>query len=183
MSKYVKNLLQSEFEKVLADRSVREFVVMSLTGVNGVDNNLMRGGLRKKGMDVLVVKNALFRRALLSRKMDTATALFDGPCAVAYGGDSVVDVARELTDWGRKIKAMRFRGAYVDGTVLAGSDIEMLAKMPTRRELLGQVAGCILSPGARVASAVGASGSKIASCVKTVIEKAEKAEKADKQAA
>jgi large subunit ribosomal protein L10 len=180
MSKYVKNLLQSEFEKVLADRGVREFVVLSLTGVNGVDNNLMRGGLRQKGVEVLVVKNALFRRALCTREMEGASTLFEGPCAVAFGGDSVVDVARELTEWGKKIKAMQFRGAYVDGTVLAGKDVGMLAKMPTRRELFGQVAASILSPGAKVAGAIAGSGSRVASCVKTVIERAEKA---DKQAA
>jgi large subunit ribosomal protein L10 len=180
MSKFVKNLLQSEFEKVLADRGVREFVVLTLTGVNGVDNNVMRGGLRQKGVEVFVVKNALFRRALRTREMEGAASLFEGPCAVAFGGDSVVDVARELTEWGRKIKALKFRGAYVDGTILAGKDVDMLAKMPTRRELLGQVAASIRSPGANVAGAVAGAGSKVASCVKTVIERAEKA---DKQAA
>jgi large subunit ribosomal protein L10 len=180
MSKYVKNLLQSEFDKVLADKGVREFVVLSLTGVNGVDNNLMRGGLRQKGVEVLVVKNALFRRALRTREMEGATTLFEGPCAVAFGGDSVVDVARELTEWAKKVKAVQFKGAYVDGTVLAGKDVDMLAKMPTRRELQGQVAACVLSPGAKVASAIAAPGSRVASCVKTVIERAEKA---DKQAA
>jgi large subunit ribosomal protein L10 len=180
MSKYVKGLLQSEFEKVLADGPVREFVVLSLTGINGVDNNQMRRGLRQKGVEVLVVKNALFQRVLRGQKMEGATSLFEGPCAVAYGGDSAVDVARELTEWSKKIKAMQFKGAYVDGTVLAGHQVEGLAKMPTRRELQSQIAGTVRAPAARLASTIGAAGSQVAGCIKTVIEKAEKA---DKQAA
>jgi len=180
MSKYVKGLVQIEFEKVIADGRVREFVILNLTGVNGVDNNLMRSGLKQKGVEVLVVKNALFRRALRGQQMEAATGLFEGPCAVAFGGESVVDVARELTEWGKKIKAMRFKGAYLDGTVLGGEEVGVLAKMPTRRELHGQIAGCAQAPAARLAGAIAAAGSQVASCIKTVIEKAEKA---DKQAA
>jgi len=180
MSKYVKGLLQTEFEKVLAGDRAREFVVLNLTGVNGVDNNLMRSGLRQKGVEVLVVKNALFRRALCGRQMEAAAPLFEGPCALAYGGDSVVDVARELTEWGRKIKAMQFKGAYLDGTLVAGEEVASLAKMPTRRELQGMIAGTVRAPAARLAGAIVAAGSQVAGCLKTVIEKAEKA---DKQAA
>jgi len=177
MSKYVKGLLQSEFEKTLADGRVQEFVVLDLTGVNGVDNNFMRNGLRQKGVEVLVVKNALFRRALLGQQMEGATSLFAGPCAVAYGGDSIVDVAKELTEWGKKVKAMQFKGAYLDGAVLDRQGAEQLAKMPTRRELQCQIAGTVQSPAAKLAGAIAASGSRLAGCVKTVIEKAEKAEK------
>jgi len=180
MSKYVKGLVQTEFEKVLTDGRVGEFVVLNLTGVNGVDNNRMRSSLRQKGVDVLVVKNALFIRALQTRQMEAATGLFEGPCAVAYGGDSLVDVARELTEWRRKIKAIQFKGAYLDGAVLTGQAAEQLAAMPTRKELHGRIAATVLAPAARLAGTIAAAGSLVTGCIKTVIEKAEKA---DKQAA
>lgn len=180
MSKYIKGLVQSEFEKVMTEGPVREFVILNLTGVNGVYNNQMRSSLRQKGVEILVVKNALFQRVLRDQKMEGATSLFVGPCAVAYGGDSVVDVARELTEWGKKIKAMQFKGAYVEGTVLAAHEVAGLAKMPTRRELHCQIAGTVRSPAAKLAGTIMAAGSQVAGCIKTVIEKAEKA---DQQAA
>jgi len=180
MSKVVKGLLQSEFEKVLGEGRARDFMVLNLTGVNGVDNNLMRSGLRQKGMEVLVVRNALFRRALRGLKMEAVVGLFEGPCALAYGGDSIVDVAKEVAGWRIKVKAVQVRGAYLEGAVLDSQGAEQLAVMPTRRELQCRVAGTVGSPAARLASALVSPGARVASCVQTVIEKAEKA---DRQAA
>ena len=174
MSKYVKELIQSELERKIADGDVQEFMVMSLQGVGGVDNNIFRGELKKKGIDLFVVKNDLFKRALKSRQMDAACPLFSGPCAVTYGGDSIVDVAKELADWTKKISALQVKGAYLEGSVLDAAGAKRLATMPTRKELHARIASCILSPAARVAGAIASPGAKLAGCAKQVIEKAEK---------
>ena len=175
MSKYVKELIQSELEKSLAAGDVKEFMVLSVRGIAGVDNNVMRGELKQKGVRVMVVKNALFRRALRNQDLQGACDLFNGPCAVAYGGDSIVDVAKEIVDWGKKFKSLEIKGAYLDGTVLDGKGAEQLSKMPTRRELQAQIACIITSPAAKIAGAIAGPGSLIAGCVKSVIEEAEKA--------
>jgi large subunit ribosomal protein L10 len=174
MSKYVKGLLQSELQTRFANET--DFMVLSTLGINGIDNNVMRGQLKTKGIRMSVVKNALMRRAMEGLGRTAAGTLFEsGPCTVVYGGDNVVDVAKEVLEWSKKVKAIAVRGAYVDGQVLDATAAEALSKMPTRIEMQGRIVSTALAPGANVAGAILSPGSTIAGCVKSLIEKLETA--------
>ncbi len=173
MSTYVKGLFQKELEKKFD--AVGDFLVVDTKGVDGNDNNEMRGALKAKGIRLAVVKNALMSRALEGLGISSAKSLFEaGPSAVAYGGDSIVDVARELVEWGKKLEVISIKGAFVDGAVLDSDSAEALSKMPSRPELQGMVVMLANSPGSRVAGAAFGPGGIIAGCVKGLVEKLEK---------
>ena len=173
MSKYVKELLQKELADKFAETG--HFLVIETKGVGGNENNEMRGALKAKGIKLTVVKNSLMRRALEGLGMSAAVSLFlAGPCTVAYGGDSIVDVAKEIADWGKKVSAVKLKGAYIEGDVMDAEEAKALAKMPNRAQLHGTIAMLVASCGANVAGAIASGGSNIAGCVSSLVERLEK---------
>jgi large subunit ribosomal protein L10 len=116
------------------------------------------------------------RRALEGKDMSSAVSLFlAGPCTVAYGGDSVVDIAKECVDWSKKVEAIGFKGGFVDGSVMDAEGVMVLAKLPNRSELQGTILLLARSPGAKVAGAVAGPGGIIAGCIKRLVESLEEA--------
>jgi large subunit ribosomal protein L10 len=109
-------------------------------------------------------------------------SILDGPAALAYGGDSVVGVARELVKWAKKIKALELCGAILDGEVFeGGAGVSRLSKFPTREEAQAKVVQLVLSPAQRLVGAATGPGAKIAGIldeIKTRLEDGKTIEKA-----
>ncbi len=177
MSKQIKGLLQAEYENIIAKHKVSDFIVVSTKGVNGIENNIMRGQLGRKGIGLLVVKNSLFKKALANQKLADASPIFEGTCTIVYGGESIVDAAKEIEEWVKKIPVLEIRAAFVDNSVLDALSAKRLSKLPNRAELRSQIVMLFMSPGAKLASAITSPAGAIAGCIKSIIEKAEKAEK------
>ena len=172
MSRYVKGLVQSELERRF--EGISDFVVVNTIGVDGVTNNQIRGRLGAKGIKMTVVKNSLMLKALKNLGVENAADVFQGSCTIAVGGDSVVDIAKEIVDIGKKVKVFTVKGAYVDGQCLDADAAKALSKMPNRAELQATVVRIAQTPGINVAGAIAGPAGVIAGCIKTIIEKAEK---------
>jgi large subunit ribosomal protein L10 len=176
MSKYVKELLRGEMTKRIQDDPIRDFLVVRL-GLDGVDENRIRGALRSKDIRLLVTKNSIFRQALNECSMEAAVPLFCGQCAVVYGSDSVVDVAKEIVEWCKKTSCVEIKGGFLDGEMLDSKAAEALAGIPSRSELQGRIVSIANAPGARLAAALTGPWSYIAGCIKAVADRLEKESK------
>ena len=79
---------------------------------------------------------------------------FTGPPGVALCQDDPVALAKALTDFLKGRKDMVLKGGVVDREVLSAEQIEALASMPSREELLSKLAYVLLAPVRNLAAAL-----------------------------
>ena len=128
-----------------------------------------------------VVKNTLAKGVFRESDLEPLNEILEGPCALAFGAESVVEVARALVDKAKEID-FEFKGAVMDGQFFGPNQIEALSKYPTREEAVAQVVQVILSPASNIAGALNSAGGGIASCLEAIVDKLEKGEEIKKSA-
>ncbi|MBI3467969.1 MAG: 50S ribosomal protein L10 [Planctomycetes bacterium] len=170
MTKRIKQLVTKSLRDSL--EGVRDVLVVDLTGVDAVTDNQLRAKLREKAIRLMVVKNSLARQALQQAGLKTVSEQLQGPSALVWGGDGIVELAKEITAWAKQIEQLGIKGGATDGEALSAADVEALSRLPGRAELLGMVVSRILALGARLAGALSAPGGRLAGQVKTHTEAA-----------
>jgi large subunit ribosomal protein L10 len=170
MSKPVKQLIRKE----LASRfdGLTSLAICGLTGIDAITTNEMRGRLREKEIRLTVVKNSVARQAFRDVGIDTAAELLEGPCAVAYGSDSIVSVVRELLDIKKEsAPSLTVKAAVLEGDVFGDEEeVKRLSKFPTREEAIADVLGAVLAPASNLASCLIAPAGELAGILKTIEE-------------
>ncbi len=116
-------------------------VVTDFKGMPVEELTRLRVKLRESGGECLVVKNTLARIAFTDGAHDSIKDTFKENCAVALGFEDPVAVAKAVTDFARTSKLFSVRHASLEGKVLSAAQVEDLAKLPGKQELLGRVLG------------------------------------------
>ena len=171
MSKPVKNLIVDTYKRRFD--GVESAVIIDIRGIASNDNNALRQNLADKSIKISVVKNSLAKRAWQETSMAGLTDLLDGSCAVAYGGESTVDIARLLVEQAKTV-SLKFKGAMMEGELFGPEQVEELSKYPTRSEAQAQVIQIVLGPAGQIIGAALNAGNQIASILQTVKERLEK---------
>ncbi len=175
MSKPVKNLIIDDYKNRVGDH--QDALVISLRGVSSNDTNAIRAGLAKKSIRVTVVRNKLFGQAFAGTNLSALSEVLTGANALAYGAESVVDVAREIVELVKKFPGIELKGAVLDGQLFQGeAGIEALSKFPTREEAIAKDVAIILGPGRKLMASVKGPGAQLAGILKAIEEKLEKGE-------
>jgi len=169
MSKFVKALVTEEIRSRYAE--VTSACVVDLTGLDVQAQEKLRKSLRTKSATLEIVKNSLARRAFAGGALGPLGKALEGPCAVVTSRESLIEVARLLTDAAKEFKSLKLKQAILDGDPSLVT-VEELSKMRGRRELLGEVAMLVGSPGRAIAGCLRSPQSKIAGCLKTLADKA-----------
>lgn len=175
MSKTVKNMMIRDYQQKL--EGISDALVISIRGIGAIENNKIRNELRKKNVKITVVRNNLVTHAVKNTSLAALDSILSGPSALAYGGESVVDVARAVLEWAGKAEKLELKGAVLDGVLYKGkAGITELSKYPTKKEAQGQAVTLILSPARNLMGQIKGPAGKVMGIVKSVEEKLEKGE-------
>jgi len=171
MSKPVKEMIIREIRTELGDR--KDLLVVDVSKMDAISQNQMREDLRKKGVTLIGVKNTLAKLALKEAGIATVDSILAGPTTLVWGGEDIVGLSREITEWAKKIDKIAIKGGVIDGESVDSKGVEDISKGPSRLELIGQISGLLLSPGAMVAGALLGPGGIVSGQLKAMSEKEE----------
>lgn len=134
--------------EVLADRLQRSptIYLTDFTGLNVARLTDLRRRLRAAGVEYVVVKNTLAKRALHAARVEGLDGHLEGPTGLVLAGTDPITAAKVLADFAREHEQLAVKAGLVEGKPVAAEQVKLLAQLPSRVELLGQVAGALQAP-------------------------------------
>ena len=139
-------------------QKIQEAPVLYLTDFSGLDVKsitLLRQRLRDSGAEYLVVKNRLVKRAIADLDIPDISEALLGPTGVVLGYQGVVEPAKVVSDFAKEHDDKPvFKLGIVDNKVVSVAEIQRLAKLPPREQLLAELAGALEAPMAALVSAL-----------------------------
>ena len=136
--------------------TARHAFLVNFEGLTVSQATDLRSRIREQGGSYEVVKNRLALRAIEGRDLGELHDKFQGPTAVAYAEEDPVTLAKALTEFRKEVPAIEFKGALVDGQAVDGSEVEAIAQMPGREELIAKLLYLLQSPITRLARGLAA---------------------------
>lgn len=112
--------------------------------VGGLAN--LRNELRKSGAELKVYKNTLARLAAREAGVPVLEELLVGPASITFTGDDTVAAAKALNDVAKTNPLLVVKGGALGPNLLSADDVKALASLPSREELLAQIAGALQAP-------------------------------------
>ena len=141
-------LKQKEKEvKELAEKFKKSNLVL-LTDYRGItveDVTKLRNTLRETTGEYKVIKNNIIRRALDANGEKALDDVLEGPTAVITTEGEYLDPLKAIYKFSKDNDYYKIKGGIVEGKVLTTEELITLAKLPSRQELLGMLAGGLLS--------------------------------------
>jgi large subunit ribosomal protein L10 len=133
----------------------------------------LRAALRTAATDYKIFKNTLARRAARDAGLDELVDSLEGPVAIAFvrrdGGDPVT-AAKALRDFARGNPNLVVKGGILGPRVLTTKDVDALADVPPREQLLARLAGGFQAPMTKAAGLFQAFTRNMAYGVKALID-------------
>ncbi len=109
------------------------------------DMTELRKVLKNKGINFIVTKNTIVKKALGELGFEIDETILDRPVAFAFGEDEV-EVCKSLNEFAKLHEGLKILGGIINSEEVDSTRVKSLALLPGREELQGKLVGILASP-------------------------------------
>lgn len=150
------------------------FLVLDTGGMTVEKMNGFRRACFQSKLKVQVVKNTLLKKALaaVDSSYEGVYPVLKQNTTIVFANDNLAEPAKVLKEFRKEEELPRFKAAYIDASVYIGeSNLDTVASIKSKQEVLGEVIGLLQSPMANLLGALQSSGGTIHGLLKSIEEK------------
>ena len=121
-------------------------VIADYRGLTVEEITDVRKKARESGVYLKVIRNTLARRAVEGTDFECMTDAFVGPTMLAFSQEEPGSAARLLKDCAKEYEALEVKALSIGGQLLDASEIDKVAKLPTRDEAIATLMSVMQAP-------------------------------------
>ena len=156
-------------------KRAKSLVITDYRGLTVDQLQDLRRKLKAAGVDYIVVKNTLARRAADAVELGQLKAALVGPAGLAIGYDDPIAAPRVVNDYIKQTRRLVIMSGLLGRDVLDADSVKRLAELPGREALLGQLAGALNFSIAQLAGVLAGAVQKLANGLDAYRQKLETA--------
>ena len=130
----------------------------------------LRRNVRASGASMKVYKNTLMHLALSESDLPTMDDLLEGPSAFVFADKDPAAAAKVIKNFAKSNENLSIKGGMMEGVAYDASQVEAIASLPSKEELMGQLAGMISGVARGLATTINGVPSGLAQCLQQVAE-------------
>ena len=118
---------------------------LNFKGIEGNDTKALRSDLKKSGAKLFVTRKTLAKIAFEKEKVDFDPLSLDGEVGFVFSFEDAINAAKVIKNFDKEKKVVILGGIY-EGKTLTASEVNEIASLPTREELLSKFLGTLSAP-------------------------------------
>jgi large subunit ribosomal protein L10 len=158
----------NELKKDLAE--AKNIVVSQFTGITVAQDTDLRQKIRATGSKYRVVKNTLAKIAAKGTPAEALSKALEGSTAIAYNNSDPVTLAKALVTYAKANPVFVFKTGMVEGRVVNLADLNAIASLPSKEELIAKLLFLLNAPAQLIAVATNGVARNLAIVVGQAVE-------------
>ncbi|MCI9261508.1 50S ribosomal protein L10 [uncultured Adlercreutzia sp.] len=149
--------------------------VVDYRGLTVKEMQQLRRDIREAGSVIKVYKNTLVHLALAEAELPTLDDLLEGPSAFVFAGGDVAASAKAVKNFAKANENLEIKGGLMEGAAVSATEVEAIASLPSREELMAKIAGAISGVARGLATSINGVPRGMAQVIKAVADQKEAA--------